>query len=344
MNLLRRVSQFPCLFNGISWGVTALIVVSLLGGTVWKIYSPASSTLELTPTETGAPDLNPTSSSAIPLSAITRHISLKTNISGNVHYDIIKYTVSNGDSIAGIAQEHDLKTETVFWANYDLFQGSPDSLRIGQVLSIPPVDGVYYKWQEGDTIESVAKKLGVEPDAILNWPGNNVDLTDPQIAPGTFVMIPGGQQAGQPLYIQTITRGSGPAATACGGGYSSRGFWSWPAASHYLSGNDYSSFHRGIDIAANEGTGISAADSGVVTMAQGGSNYGYGNVVQIDHGNGFVTLYAHLSQINVVPCEAVNGGEIIGLAGNTGNSSGAHLHFEIRLNGTPVNPWDYLLP
>jgi murein DD-endopeptidase MepM/ murein hydrolase activator NlpD len=78
-------------------------------------------------------------------------------------------------------------------------------------------------------------------------------------------------------------------------------------------------------------------------MAQGGWNYGYGNVVMIDHGNGYITLYGHLSQINVVPCQAVYAGQLIGLAGNTGNSFGAHLHFEVRLNGGFVNP-HYVLP
>ena len=80
-----------------------------------------------------------------------------------------------------------------------------------------------------------------------------------------------------------------------------------------------------------------------MTIAQGGWNGGYGNVVMIDHGNGYLTVYGHLSQINVVPCQGVSAGSSIGLAGSTGNSTGAHLHFEVRLNGGFVNPW-YVLP
>ena len=76
-------------------------------------------------------------------------------------------------------------------------------------------------------------------------------------------------------------------------------------------------------------------------MAQGGYNYGYGNVVMIDHQNGYVSVYAHLSQINVTPCESVGRGTMVGLAGSTGNSTGSHLHFEIRKGGTNVNPWDF---
>jgi murein DD-endopeptidase MepM/ murein hydrolase activator NlpD len=105
-----------------------------------------------------------------------------------------------------------------------------------------------------------------------------------------------------------------------------------------ISGNPYSAAHPGIDITANEGDPVYAAGAGVVTKAQGGWNYGYGNVVYIDHGNGYVTIYAHLSQINVGVCTPVGQGAVIGLAGNTGNSFGAHLHFEVHINGVPVNP------
>ena len=117
----------------------------------------------------------------------------------------------------------------------------------------------------------------------------------------------------------------------------------WPSGTHTVSGNEYWSGHLGIDITAGEGADVWAADSGVVTMAQSGWNYGYGNVVMIDHGNGYATLYGHLSRIAVSQCDLVGAGQSIGAAGNTGNSFGAHLHFEVRLNGGFVNPW-YVLP
>jgi murein DD-endopeptidase MepM/ murein hydrolase activator NlpD len=126
-----------------------------------------------------------------------------------------------------------------------------------------------------------------------------------------------------------------------GGGPVDNNFHS-PTNSLAISGYDYTSSHLGIDLAANEGTPVFASAAGIVTMAQGGDNYGYGNVVQISHGNGFVTVYAHLSQINVQPCEMVGAGTLIGLAGSTGHAEGAHLHFEIRLGGSNVNPHDYL--
>ena len=145
----------------------------------------------------------------------------------------------------------------------------------------------------------------------------------------------------QPLFIQTVTKESaGGGGNACGGGYQSQGFFIWPTGARYLSGYDFGqNGHNGIDIFATEGTPVFAADNGVVTMAQGGWNYGYGNVVQIDHGNGFVTIYAHLSVIEVSMCQAVGAGQVIGAAGNTGNSFGAHLHFEVRKGGGNINPW-----
>jgi len=121
------------------------------------------------------------------------------------------------------------------------------------------------------------------------------------------------------------------------------GVFIWPANNHYLSGFDYSpsTNHLGVDIAGEEGEPAYAADNGVVVYA-GWNNWGYGNVVVINHGNGWQTLYAHLSSYNVSCGQSVYQTNLIGAIGNTGNSSGAHLHFEMMYNGGKVNPWDYL--
>ena len=120
----------------------------------------------------------------------------------------------------------------------------------------------------------------------------------------------------------------------------------YPSPYHYINGgNPYGPSHLAIDLYAPEGTPITAADSGVVVWSSYGEwNGGYGSVVMIDHRNGFMTLYGHLSQVNVVLCQSIYAGETVGLSGNTGNSFGAHLHFEVRLGGGFVNPWDYLPP
>ncbi len=349
MNLIRKFAKSPRLFSGITWGVTALVVAVLLGFTFWKIVPQrVSAAPEPTPSKEGAPASLPTTTGLdTGGQAIVRQIVLKTEISSSTNYNVAEYTVERGDSVFGIAKAHNIKPETLLWANYDILQDSPDSIRVGQKLNIPPTDGVYYKWQAGDTLDSIAKKYSASVDDILNWPGNNIDLTNPDIKPDTYVMVPGGHREFVQWIVPTVARGSsGTAAVngaACGAGPVGSGNFVWPSPNHWVSGNEFWSGHLGIDIAATEGTPIVAADAGVVTMAQGGWNYGYGNVVMIDHGNGYVTLYGHLSVINVVPCQGVYAGQLIGLAGNTGNSFGAHLHFEVRLNGGFVNP-HYVLP
>ena len=128
------------------------------------------------------------------------------------------------------------------------------------------------------------------------------------------------------------------AADTCSNGAVDSGAFVWPADNHFLSGNDYDFRHLGIDIAAGEGAPVYAADSGVVT-AMGNDESGYGNVIQIDHGNGYVTVYAHLSMIEVRMCQSVSAGQRIGAAGDTGNATGEHLHFEVLQDGWSINPW-----
>jgi len=349
MNINGIITKSPRLFNGISWGVTVIVVAFLLGFTFWKITpQQASAAPEPTPTEEGAPAYLPTSAGLdAGAQAIIRHIVLKTEISSSTNYQIIEITVARGDSVFGIAKEHNIKPETLLWANYETLQDSPDSIRVGQKLNIPPTDGVYYMWQEGDTIDAIAKDFEASVDDILNWPGNNIDLTNPAIKPDSYVMVPGGHREFVQWLIPTVARGSSGTASiggaACNGGPVGSGGFIWPTGNHFISGNDYWSGHLGIDIAASEGAPVWAADAGVVTIAQGGWNGGYGNVVMIDHGNGWVTVYGHLSQINVAPCQGVAAGTVIGLAGNTGNSFGTHLHFETRQGAGYQSPW-YVLP
>lgn len=343
-------TQSAALFTGISWGVTILIVVSLLGFTFWR-FLPAKAEPPAAPIPTeeqgGSVSLPGMEGSSGDEQAIVRKVALKTSVDQSITYEVRKYTVQRGDSVFGIAKAFNIKPETLLWANYDILQDSPDSIRVGQVLNIPPTDGVYYQWEEGDSLEAVADKFEATEEDILGWPGNTFDLTNPEINPGTYVMIPGGHREFVQWIIPTIATGrSGTASVGgatCAAGPAGGGAFIWPTAQHWVSGNEYWSGHLAIDIAAGEGSPVWAADAGVVTMAQGGWNGGYGNVVMIDHGNGYFTLYGHLSQINVVPCQALSAGTLIGLAGNTGNSFGAHLHFEVRLNGGFVNPW-YVLP
>ena len=163
---------------------------------------------------------------------------------------------------------------------------------------------------------------------------------------GNVLMVPGGQRelVAWLEFVPTVNRSGSTTATSelgangCNGGPNRNAGYMAHCRPHTLSGNDYSSSHLGIDITASTSTAVLATGDGVVVFA-GFSQYGYGNVVQIDHGNGFSSVYAHLSQLNVGQCQAVYGGEVIGMAGSTGNSTGVHLHFEVREGGVNLNPW-----
>lgn len=342
-------------FTVISWIVTVLIVVSLLGSTVFYKNSLASSyTPSAVPTTTagGSGAGQPQSGGPVAGSggsgglSILRKLQLKTNIPERPRYEAVTYRVSRGDAMMSIAEQFGIQYESILYVNKQM-EDNPHNLKPGMELLIPPVDGLYYEWKDGDTFESVAEKFDAKPEDIISFRGNKVDLTDPKIEPGTVVMIPGGSRElrNWAADLQTMGRGANTGTggatvgNACGGGPVATGL-GWPADDHTLSGNPYGPGHLGIDISAPEGSNVYAAGAGIVTQAQGGWNYGYGNVIQIDHGNGYVTVYAHLSQINVSVCQAVGQGALIGYSGNTGNSFGAHLHFEIRLGGTNINPYD----
>ncbi len=344
-------------FNLISWGVTVLVVLSAGGFAFWRLQNPQQVMAAPAPAATEmaaeAPQTSsvPTGSniSILSLPAIGRNLTLKTIIPERPRYAIAQHTVARGDSIFAISKEFSIKPETLLWANYAALEDDPHSLKPGQELSIPPTDGILYQWKDGDTIDKIAADYKVKSDDILNWPGNDLDLTNPKPKNDQWVMVPGGWRESKAITLPTISRGRGTGTSnvggsACGaGGAVGGGGFVWPAGNHFLSGNDYFPGHLGIDIAAGEGSPVYASDSGVVTMASGGWNGGYGNVIMIDHGNGYSTVYAHLSVIEVSTCASVGTGQVIAASGNTGNSFGAHLHFEVRQGGSNINPW-YVLP
>lgn len=294
-------------------------------------------------------------------SGIPRMALLHTDVPSRPRMEITKYEVQEGDTVLGIAERYNLTPQTILWGNYYTLLDDPHRLAAGQTLNILPVNGTYYEWQDGDGLNGVADFFGVDPDAIVEFEANGLDkatvgdYANPNIAPGTWLIVPGGKR---PFISWSappgITR-ENPASAyilgegACGavtGGAVGYGTFIWPGANHFLSGYDWSpeTNHRGIDIAGNEGMAIFAADAGVVVYA-GWNDYGYGNVVIIDHGTGFQTLYAHMSAINVICGQSVGQGEVIGAFGSTGNSSGPHLHFEIMTSRYgKVNPWNFLPP
>ena len=338
-------------FGVVSWLVTVALVASLLGGAFWfKNARAADSALVPQPTAgpgEAAPNVSlplPPVSGASP--AIDRHLQIITNIPADLpRYEPVTYIVERGDAMSKIEAAFKVSTESILYNNKDVLNDDPHGLKPGMSLLIPPVEGIYHTWREGDTIEKVAAEYDAKPEDIVNYPGNDVDLTNPDFKPGTVVMIPGGSRElfDWSSLAWSQSSGAGSGSSACGGGRPGSGSFIWPVAGepHTISGNGYSAGHLGIDMTAVEGDVLLATDHGVVTFADW-SQYGYGWMVQIDHGNGYVSLYAHLTTIFVKMCQPVGQGDQIGTAGNTGNSFGAHLHFELRLGGSPVNPLDYV--
>jgi len=289
---------------------------------------------------------------------LVRLAQLHTNIPAKPRVEVEKYIVQKGDTIFGIAQKFNLKPETILWGNYYILVDDPHRLRPGQELNILPVDGVYYRWSAGDGLNGVAKFFGVKPEDIINWAGNRLvadklgDWSHPNIEAGTFLVIPGGHREFISWSAPRITRQNPGVAKIFGPGFCGtvtdgpigNGTFNWPTSEHYLSGFDYSpeTNHYGLDFAGKLGNAVFAVDNGVVVYA-GWNNWGYGNVIVIDHGNGWQSLYAHLSALNVGCSSYVYQGDVIGAVGSTGNSSGPHLHFELRSDqyGRP-NPWNFL--
>ncbi|HUF37612.1 MAG TPA: M23 family metallopeptidase [Anaerolineales bacterium] len=288
---------------------------------------------------------------------IPRFAVLHTTIPARPRVDVITYTVQAGDTVFGIAEFYGLRAETIFWGNQEVLGDDPHRLFPGQVLNILPIDGVYHKYSAGEDLARVAEFYGVDAPAILEWPGNQLDLVDanlgsPEISPGTWLIVPGGEREFVDFGPPRILRSNPAAARTYGPGHCGEiydgavgsGTFMWPTTERWISGYDFNpaANHSGIDIAGQIGNPVWAADAGVVVYS-GWSYLGYGNLVVIDHGQ-WQTVYAHLSDFYVFCGMSVFQGATIGTVGSTGNSSGPHLHFELMYLSAKVNPWDYMSP
>jgi LysM repeat protein len=348
---------------------TTLLSIVLLGIVIWLLrlfYAQApqagntANALQTGPTAAVAQMDALAPSSEISFDGIPRLAQVHTTIPSRPREDVTKYTVVEGDTVFGIAEKFGLKPETILWGNYYILLDDPHALQPGQELNILPIDGTYHEWQQGEGLNGIATYYGVKPEDIIDYPANNLDPAtigdpaNPNIKPGTWLVVPGGHREfiswSAPLGVTRENPASarvlGPGACdPVSGGAVGFGAFIWPANKHYLSGFDYTpnANHWGIDIAGNEGEAVYATDAGVVVYS-GWNNYGYGNMIMVDHGNNFQSLYGHLSAINVQCGQSVGQGDVIGAIGTTGHSSGPHLHFEIRAISSFVNPWDVLPP
>ncbi len=264
--------------------------------------------------------------------------------------EVIQYTAASGDTIYTIAERFKLSPETIAWSNNRRFALV---LRPGDVLNIPPTDGVYLQVVGTKTIKEWAEAYKVsDPYIVIDSEYNDLSGATPDTVPanGSYIFIPGGKGEDITWNPGVTVDSSGDTAKqgfvtgfapgdpgSCGNVQNPGGGASWinpiPNGT-YVRG--FSSFHTGVDRAAPPGTAVRAANSGAVIFS-GWNSWGYGNLIVLAHGP-FLTLYGHLSSIAVRCGQLIPAGSVIGGVGSTGNSSGPHLHFEIRYGQAPQDP------
>ena len=234
-------------------------------------------------------------------------------------YRITTYTVREGDNLSVIAKTFGVSIGTIFWAN-DIKRA--DLIKPGDVLIILPVSGLKYTVKEGDTIASIAKKYGGDAGEIAQF--NDIIIAS-ELIPGQEIIVPNVDvEIPAPTY----------AAKSWGGGPSLTGYFLRPING----GKKTQGLHgyNGVDLATYCGAPIYASASGNVLTARGsGWNGGYGKYIVIGHPNGTQTLYSHLNSLVVGSGWYVTQGQVIGTVGSTGNSTGCHVHFEVRGAANP---------
>jgi murein DD-endopeptidase MepM/ murein hydrolase activator NlpD len=261
---------------------------------------------------------------------IVRRADWHTAIPDRPRLEIVTYTVQPGDTAESIAADFDLQPTTLMWSNPEM-EKMPDLLKVGQQLTILPIDGVYHRVGVSDTLQSLSESYKVDITDIVKCPFNPF-VDGAKLAEGQHLIIPGGTKPYQP---RNVTEYQGPVPSDA----ESTGAFSWPSWGTLTQGYWYG--HRAVDIGAAVGSAIRASDGGYIAFA-GWTDVGYGYLVVVDHQNGYQTYYAHLSNIFVQEGAVIERGQVIGAMGSTGNSTGPHLHFEVRFNGYPTNPLIYL--
>ena len=251
----------------------------------------------------------------------------------------VEYTVRPGDTLLSVSLEIGLDVEQMACL-IDRSFAWDQPLVVGQRLTVPDAPFICHRVQPGDTLTAIAARYGVTVQAIVAEPWNLGRADDtirylrlpqphaqpPLVTSDPIVLLPGATGGESPA--------SAPMPVPANWPYGS-GHFAWPLYGWIT--QSYHTGHSGIDVGAWAGTPVTAADRGVVIRA-GWSDIGYGNFVIIDHKIDYITLYAHLSEIFVSEGQIVAQGQLLGTVGSTGNSTGPHLHFEIRDFGRRVDP------
>ncbi|MEK7633623.1 MAG: M23 family metallopeptidase [Patescibacteria group bacterium] len=254
--------------------------------------------------------------------------SLSTVFSVKPRDKVENYTVRVDETLAAIAKRFDISVDTIKWAN----NLKSDLIKPNQELKIPPVTGIVHRVASGETIYTIAKKYHTNAQNIVNFIFNSFDDLDTfSLTAGQTLYVPDGTiEPEKPAYqfiasIQAGVKGSSNFIWPTSGSITQNPVW----------------YHMAVDIANSSAPPVLAADSGTIVYA-GCTTYGYGCNVIIDHGNGYQSLYAHLSSYAVESGDSVAQGSQIGVMGSTGRSTGTHLHFEIRSGGQLLNPLGFL--
>ena len=327
-----------------------LVLGSLVavGATIFVVSAKPAQTISAPPVPPGPsveaelPPLDPNLPASFHEDGIRRSIQLKTNQTDGPGYKVTEYVVQRGDSPWSISQKFKLKPETILWGNPRL-NAAAGSLKAGDRLSILPVDGVLHIAAEGDTLDTLASLHGVAAQEILEYLGNDFDLTQaPQLAGGQQIIIPNGTSPiiWSEAQIPSIAQGSSGSGISGSVPNLGSGYFSWPVNGYSLT-QEFWSGHPGIDLGTSFRQPVFASDSGTVVLS-GWDDTGYGYFIIIDHGNGYKTTYGH-NEANLVSIgQTVAQGQQIAESGNTGNSTGNHLDFRILYKGAFLNPLSYL--
>jgi murein DD-endopeptidase MepM/ murein hydrolase activator NlpD len=268
--------------------------------------------LNLNPTGTGGAEIAIVDDVALESTSGDSEYFLDSGRSGTGQISV--YVVREGDTLSEIAEMFGVSSNTILWAN-DIKNKS--TIKIGQELVILPISGVKHVVKSGDTLESIAKKYKADLNDILTY--NNLS-SGAKIAVGDEVIIPDGVISAPPASIAQTSKNQVAVTT---------GYYLRPIRGGVKSQGIHG--YNGIDIAAPVGTSVMSSAAGTVIIARtSGYNGGYGLYIAVKHDNGTQTLYGHLSRVNVSVGQRVDRGEVIGAVGNTGRSTGPHLHFEVR--------------
>jgi murein DD-endopeptidase MepM/ murein hydrolase activator NlpD len=261
------------------------------------------------------------------------------------------YTIQPGDTVDSIAAAFGINPAYILWNNA---LSDANMLLVGETLIIPSADGILYSVAVGDTLWDIANAFQVPMESIVGYAPNGLASPD-SVIEGMVLLLPGAVPPAppepEPVYVAEEPYeeepASGGAPISAGAAVSapipapSYGY-SWPAygniTTYFMQGG-----HKGIDIDGfgQHGAPIGSAASGQVVLASW-SDWGLGYHVIVDHGDGMRTVYGHLSEIWVSPGEYVGQGQAVGAMGSTGYSTGTHLHFEMMLYGSYVDPLAYL--